>query len=60
MGLQLESKKPALKRNAGSPQAWECDYKEVLSEIEKLLEPAPIIDVTINVLLFLSKMFGDN
>lgn len=51
--------KPALKSETQEArQAWELDYKRVLSEIEKLLEPAPVIDATINVIP--EQMFGDN
>lgn len=50
--------KPALKNETQeSRQAWESDYKRVLFEIEKLLEPAPVIDATINVIP--EQTFGD-
>jgi hypothetical protein len=50
--------KPALKNETqDARQAWENDYKRVLTDIEKLLEPAPIIDSTINVIP--DQMFGD-
>ena len=50
--------KPALKNETQEArQAWETDYKRALIEIEKLLEPAPVIDETINVIP--DQMFGD-
>ena len=50
--------KPTLKNETQEArQAWETDYKRVLIEIEKLLEPAPVIDETINVIP--DQMFGD-
>jgi hypothetical protein len=50
--------KPALKNETQEArQAWETDYERVLIEIEKLLEPIPTIDATINVIP--DQMFGD-
>ena len=50
--------KPTLKNETQEArQAWETDYKRALIEIEKLLEPAPVIDETINVIP--DQMFGD-
>ena len=50
--------KPALKNETQEArQAWQTDYKRALIEIEKLLEPAPVIDETINVIP--DQMFGD-
>ena len=50
--------KPALKNETQEArQAWESDCKRALIEIEKLLEPAPVIDETINVIP--DQMFGD-
>lgn len=51
--------KPALKNETQEArQAWERDLGRVLTEIEKLLEPEPTIDETINVIP--DQMFGDN
>ena len=50
--------KPALKNETQEArQAWETDCKRALIEIEKLLEPTPVIDETINVIP--DQMFGD-
>lgn len=50
--------KPTLKSETQEArQAWETDCKRALIEIEKLLEPAPVIDETINVIP--DQMFGD-
>lgn len=50
--------KPTLKNETQEArQAWETDCKRALIEIEKLLEPAPVIDETINVIP--DQMFGD-
>jgi hypothetical protein len=50
--------KPSLKNETQEArQAWESDLARVLTEIEKLLEPEPNIDETINVIP--EQMFGD-
>lgn len=51
--------KPTLKNETQEArQAWETDYKKALIEIEKLLEPPPIIEQNTNISPDI--MYGDN
>lgn len=50
--------KPSLKNETQeAAQAWRSDFERVILEIEKLLEPPPTIDETINVIP--DQVFGD-